>query len=253
MGGQRKGSIRLAGSNLGNKSRYLDDLRTVDVPQLGEAVVDAFGMSSPLEQVQHVPWGGRGGGHHDAFKRSGRAGPRTLFPAPVSTGSPKRVFVSRNFTVLGELGGAEEAGDPEGLSGPLQGLVLGRQVVLGEGQLQVAGAVRQAGVLLTLAEGKHTFRQAEPGRYSGPSQRGHGGQLRSLALRGGRTIRTGSILGPRCGDRTFSPRRVPTRRLLGTFPLFPSWEGGACNYCRSHNQMFLAANRLTAFPLPGNR
>lgn len=64
---------------------------------------------------------------------------------------------SRNLTVLGELGGAEEAGDPEGLLGPLQGLVVGREVVLGEGQLQVAGAVGQAGVLLTLAEEKHTL------------------------------------------------------------------------------------------------
>lgn len=71
--------------------------------------------------------------------------------------------MGRNFTVLGELGGAEEAGDPEGLLGPLQVLVL---VVLGEGQLQVARAVRQAGVLLTLPEGKHTFR----GRYSGHGQ-----------------------------------------------------------------------------------
>lgn len=209
-GGRRKGSIRPVGSNLGNESVYLDDLRTVDVPQLGEAVVDPLGMSSPLEQVQHVPWWKEGipspfvsvcvwgGGDaqntsecDDAFKCSGRKGLGTLFPVSVSTGSLKRVFVSRNFTVLGELGGAEEAGDPEGLFGPLQGLVVGRQVVLGEGQLQVARAVGQAGVLLTLPKGKHTFRQAERGCYSGPFMRGHHGQLRSLALRGDRTISLG--------------------------------------------------------------
>lgn len=34
---------------------YLDDLGAVDVPQLGQAVADPFGVSSPLQQVQHVP------------------------------------------------------------------------------------------------------------------------------------------------------------------------------------------------------
>lgn len=55
-----------------------------------------------------------------------------------------------DFTVLCELSGAEEAGDPERLFGAFQGLIVGRQVGLGEGQLQVARAVGQAGVLLAL-------------------------------------------------------------------------------------------------------
>lgn len=53
-----------------------------------------------------------------------------------------------------ELSGAEEAGDPERLFGAFQGLVVGRQVGLGEGQLQVARAVGQAGVLLALGREK---------------------------------------------------------------------------------------------------
>lgn len=49
-----------------------------------------------------------------------------------------------------ELGGAEEAGDPKRLLGAFQRLVVGREVGLGERQLQVARAVCQAGILLTL-------------------------------------------------------------------------------------------------------
>lgn len=56
-----------------------------------------------------------------------------------------------------ELSGAEEAGDPERLFGAFQGLIVGRQVGLREGQLQVARAVGQAGALLTLGKEKHTF------------------------------------------------------------------------------------------------
>lgn len=58
------------------------------------------------------------------------------------------------FTVLCELGGAEEAGDPERLLGAFQRLIVGRQVGLGEWQLQVSRAVGQAGVLLTLRQKK---------------------------------------------------------------------------------------------------
>lgn len=64
------------------------------------------------------------------------------------------------FTVLRELGGAEKTGDPEGLFGPLQALIVGRQVDLGEGQLQVARAVGQAGVLLALGRKTHILRGA---------------------------------------------------------------------------------------------
>lgn len=56
-------------------------------------------------------------------------------------------------TVLRELGGAEEAGDPERLFCAFQGLIVGRQVGLGEWQLQVARAVSKAGVLLALGGG----------------------------------------------------------------------------------------------------
>lgn len=66
-----------------------------------------------------------------------------------------------DVTVLCELSGAEEAGDPERLFVAFQGLVVGRQVGLGEGQLQVARAVGQAGVLLAL------------GRQNAPSVRRH--------------------------------------------------------------------------------
>lgn len=41
---------------------YFDDLRAVDLLQLREAVVDPFGMRSPLQQVQHVTWGTAEGG-----------------------------------------------------------------------------------------------------------------------------------------------------------------------------------------------
>ena len=58
------------------------------------------------------------------------------------------------FTILRELGGAEKAGDPERLFGAFQGLVVGREVGLGERQLQVTRAVCQAGILLTLEEEK---------------------------------------------------------------------------------------------------
>lgn len=58
-----------------------------------------------------------------------------------------------------ELSGAEEAGDPERLFGAFQALIVGRQVGLGEGQLQVARAVGQAGVLLALGkENAHSVR-----------------------------------------------------------------------------------------------
>lgn len=57
-----------------------------------------------------------------------------------------------DVTVLCELSGAEEAGDPERLFGAFQALIVGRQVGLGEGQLQVARAVGQAGVLLALGK-----------------------------------------------------------------------------------------------------
>ena len=57
-------------------------------------------------------------------------------------------------TVLRELGGAQEAGDPEGLLGGLEGLVVGRQVGLGEGQLDVATALPEVGVLLALQGGR---------------------------------------------------------------------------------------------------
>lgn len=53
-------------------------------------------------------------------------------------------------TILREFGGAEEAGDPERLLGTLQRLVVGRDVGFGERLLQVARAVGQTGVLLTL-------------------------------------------------------------------------------------------------------
>lgn len=49
-----------------------------------------------------------------------------------------------------ELGGAEEAGDPKRLLGAFQRLVVGWDVGLGERQLQVTRAVRQAGVLVAL-------------------------------------------------------------------------------------------------------
>lgn len=58
------------------------------------------------------------------------------------------------FTVLCELGGAEKAGDPEGLLGAFQSLVVGREVGLGERQLQVARTLCQAGILLALATEK---------------------------------------------------------------------------------------------------
>lgn len=84
-GGRGKGSTHPVGTNLGDKSAYLDDLRTVDLPQLGEAVVDPFGMSSPLQQVQHVPWGGTGDTEHlrthGAFKCSRRTRTRGSFPS----------------------------------------------------------------------------------------------------------------------------------------------------------------------------
>lgn len=38
----------------GNFQPYLDDLRAVNLLQLGEAVVDPLGVGSPLQQVQHV-------------------------------------------------------------------------------------------------------------------------------------------------------------------------------------------------------
>lgn len=60
-----------------------------------------------------------------------------------------------------ELSGAEKAGDPKRLFGAFQSLVVGRQVGLGEWQLQVARTVCQAGILLTLGKSrgkeKHTF------------------------------------------------------------------------------------------------
>lgn len=62
----------------------------------------------------------------------------------------KNVHPWVKFTVLRELGGAEETGDPERLLGAFQRLVVGREVGLREWQLQVARAVCQAGVLLTL-------------------------------------------------------------------------------------------------------
>lgn len=57
-----------------------------------------------------------------------------------------------DVTILCELSGAEEAGDPERLFGAFQALIVGRQVGLGEGQLQVARTVGQAGVLLALGK-----------------------------------------------------------------------------------------------------
>lgn len=49
-----------------------------------------------------------------------------------------------------ELGGTKEAGDPERLFGAFQRLIVGREVRLGERELQVARAVSQTGVFLTL-------------------------------------------------------------------------------------------------------
>lgn len=49
-----------------------------------------------------------------------------------------------------ELGGTEEAGDPERLLVSFQRQTVGRKVGFGVRQLQVARTVRQAGVLLTL-------------------------------------------------------------------------------------------------------
>lgn len=74
-----------------------------------------------------------------------------------------------DFTVLCELSGAEEAGDPERLFGAFQGLIVGRQVGLGEGQLQVARAVGQAGVLLALGKETLSVRRGE-GRKSLPRE-----------------------------------------------------------------------------------
>lgn len=62
------------------------------------------------------------------------------------------------FTVLCELGGAEEAGDPERLLDAFQCLVVGREVGLGKWQLQVARRVGQAGVLLALERKAHIER-----------------------------------------------------------------------------------------------
>lgn len=58
------------------------------------------------------------------------------------------------FTILSELGGTKEAGDPERLLGALQGLVVGRQVGFGEGQFQVPRTVDQTGVFFTLENEK---------------------------------------------------------------------------------------------------
>lgn len=125
------------------------------------------------------------------------------------------------FTILCELSGAEEAGDPERLFGAFQGLIVGRQVDLGEGQLQVARAVGQADVLLALGkesarsvrrnESRKSLPSAERGCYFGPFMQSHNGQLKLLALRGNRTIWTdftGSILGPqeKIGRARFTER-----------------------------------------------
>lgn len=53
---QKQSILRVAAASQGWLWAYFDNLRAIDLLQLREAVVDPFGVGSPLQQVQHIAW-----------------------------------------------------------------------------------------------------------------------------------------------------------------------------------------------------